>query len=191
VPLALAVAGLDYLLTRNLITAAVPLLLVAAIGFASPRAGRVGPAACAALAVISVGVYAGQEADRAYQRDNWRGAIEAIGHERGPRVVVVPSSSAPPAARVYLPRPARAAADGLAAREIDLVVIPMRRANEPLEPPKPTVLDAPEGFRLVSVKRAGTYAVTRYRAPRLQPIATGSFLGLTNGDLGRVIVVNR
>jgi hypothetical protein len=190
-PLALALIGIDYLLTRNLITAAVPLLLVAAIGFGSPRAGRLGLAAAAALALVSIGVYAGQEADGAYQRDNFRGAIEAAGNDPGPRAVVVPSRSARPAARVYLSRPSRAAGDGVRLREIDLVVIPLRRANEPLEPPDPNVPQPPPGFRLVAVKRAGTYAVTRYRSDVLQPVAIGFLLGLTNGDPSRAIVVDR
>ena len=83
VPLVLAIGGLDYLITRNLIAAAVPVLLIAAIGFATARAGRLGLGACAALVAISVGVYIGQEADRAYQRDNWRDAISKLGDEPG------------------------------------------------------------------------------------------------------------
>jgi mannosyltransferase len=191
VPLVGAVVSVDYLITRNLITAVIPLLLVAAIGFASPRAGRLGLAACAALVLISIGVYAGQEADRRYQRDNWRGAIESMTKESGPRAVVVPSAGARPAARVYLSRPAREAKEGTKLREIDLVVIPLRRPNEPLESPDPTILPAPEGFKIVGIEHGDTYAVTRYRSYGLQPVAEGSFVGLTGGDVARLIVVPR
>jgi 4-amino-4-deoxy-L-arabinose transferase-like glycosyltransferase len=191
VPLVLAAVGLDYLITRNLITAAVPLLLVAAIGFGSRRAGRLGPAACAALALVSLGVYAAQETNRAYQRDNWRGAIQALGHDGGPRLVVLSSPAARSAARVYLSRPARRPAGGVSVREIDIVAISLRRPGEPLEAPAPVVLPPAPGFRLVRVEQRRTFAVTRYRSDAPQPIDLGTLLGLTNGDLSRAIVVER
>ena len=191
IPLVLALLGLDYLITRNLIAAAVPLLLVAAIGFASPRAGRLGITAAVALAVVCVGVYAGQEASGAYQRDNWRGAVEALRKEGGPRAVIVSSPSAPPAARVYLPRPVGPPAEGIMLREIDLVVIPLRRPSEPLEPPEPRVVPPPPGFHVAEVKVRRTYAVTRFRSIAPHPVTLGALTALAEGNLERVIVVPR
>jgi hypothetical protein len=105
--------------------------------------------------------------------------------------VVVPSAGARPAARVYLSRPARDAKESTKLREIDLVVIPLRRPNEPLESPEPTVPVPPGGFKLVAAGRASGYAVTRYRSdmPRLVDISW--FDAFTSGDLARVILVPR
>jgi len=58
VPLAMAVAGADYLITRNLIAAMVPLVVLA--GVASARS-RFGPAAVGGLCAIGVIAFAGVE----------------------------------------------------------------------------------------------------------------------------------
>jgi hypothetical protein len=43
----------------------------------------------------------------------------------------------------------------------------------------------------VDVERGSTYAVTRYRSDVLQPVTLSTFGVLTDGDLGRVVVVER
>src|SRR4051794_11762208 len=59
VPVALAIAGIDYLVTRNLIAAWVPALIVVAAGLGARRAGRAGVAAAVALCAVSLAVVIG------------------------------------------------------------------------------------------------------------------------------------
>ncbi|MFL5825857.1 MAG: glycosyltransferase family 39 protein, partial [Thermoleophilaceae bacterium] len=86
VPLVMALAGADFLITRNLIAALPLLLVVVAAAFAVSRAGL---AAAAALGVISLGAVIGVDVQPRYQRDDWRAAARAIGPPGPPRAVVV------------------------------------------------------------------------------------------------------
>jgi hypothetical protein len=89
-PLVLALLGLDYLDTRNVILAWLPLATVAAAGLAGSRAGWAGIAAICAIglaATISVA------ATPLWQRDDWRGIVEELGPASTTRAVVLTPES--------------------------------------------------------------------------------------------------
>ncbi|WP_372789931.1 glycosyltransferase family 39 protein [Paraconexibacter sp.] len=102
VPVGLALAGDDYVVTRNLIAAVVPLIALLGVGFAALPA-RTGLAAAALAGVLGTGTVLAVQADPAYQREDWRAAVRALGPApAGPRAVVVVPGSGRVAAQHYL-----------------------------------------------------------------------------------------
>jgi 4-amino-4-deoxy-L-arabinose transferase-like glycosyltransferase len=156
-PIALALAGADYVITRNLITAMVPLVVLAALAAARTRAG---PPLVALLCVVGGLAFVGVELTPADQRDDWRGVASAIGPALlGPRVVVVDPSDGVPALRLYLPlsRVTPSANPYLTIREIDVIDV---ARNPPLPSPSVVVL----GFVPQPVVHTGAYTLERYVA---------------------------
>jgi len=78
IPILLALAGQDYVLTRNLLPALIPLALVAAAGIAAPRAGRVGIAvgSLLVLSLLAFSIYVNFRP--ALQREDWRSVAARI-----------------------------------------------------------------------------------------------------------------
>ena len=98
-PVLLVAFGADYVMTRNLIAAMVPLVALAAVASTRMRAG---PALVAGLCAIGVVTFAGVEGDALYQRDDWRGVAPALGPAtHGPRIVVMNPSDGVPALAIY------------------------------------------------------------------------------------------
>jgi mannosyltransferase len=77
--LALIAAGVDDLITRNLIALWVPAALVVAAGFGARWAGRLGIAGAIALCAIGVTAAVGVAADRDFQRPDWRVVARMLG----------------------------------------------------------------------------------------------------------------
>jgi 4-amino-4-deoxy-L-arabinose transferase-like glycosyltransferase len=155
VPLALAVVGTDYLITRNVMAALVPLLVVA--GAASARS-RAGPALIAGICALGIVAYAGVEGNGGYQRDDWRGVAKALGPPPagGLRVVLVnPASGALPL-ELYRPALRSLSLAGLSPFAVDVVAM---RGTHPPAVPKPfpdftATTDVTPGFTII-----------RYRSP--------------------------
>jgi mannosyltransferase len=78
VPLCLAVLGTDFINPRNLIGALVPILILVAIGFGTPRSGRAGIACGGALCAMFAVVLVATNLSAQMQRPDWRGAADAI-----------------------------------------------------------------------------------------------------------------
>ncbi|MGI8512232.1 MAG: glycosyltransferase family 39 protein, partial [Solirubrobacteraceae bacterium] len=96
IPLALAVVGVDHLLTRNAL-AALPVLLVAlGVALAARRAPRAGLALSGALAALWVAIVVGVALESRFQREDWRGATVAVGAPADHAVVVTPVSGVVP-----------------------------------------------------------------------------------------------
>jgi mannosyltransferase len=172
--LAAAVLGADFVIARNLIVALVPLIVVLAAGFA--RAGRRGAALAGALAALSLATVVAVFATPEFQRDDWRGAAEAIGPSSGDRALVVnPIAGAVPL-RLYL--------DGLepfgeAFRPVDeiaLVAVTGRRPGEEPHPPRPPNPRL-AGFEVVGREETDTFTLVRMHAVGPQRIASA---GLTS-----------
>jgi mannosyltransferase len=165
VPFLLAVAGEDYLNTRNVIAACLPFLIVIAAGFSAARraiavAGTVALAAVGIAATIVIG------ADADYQRSDFRGAAEALGRAHGPRAVVVPSLAGQIGFERYLHPLSRMPASGAAVGEIALVTPRSSKLSGPAVARPPVAPAMPRPFRLVETRYAQTYSLVRYRAPR-------------------------
>jgi mannosyltransferase len=170
VPVALALLGVDFLNTRNLLLALPPLLVVLAIGLARIEWRR-GFVLAGALALISIAVVVLVDTDARFQRDNWRGASRALGLPSAQHraIVVSPASGIIPL-QVYEPglqslnRPA-------VVSELDVVAIPANVTGGGIgTPPRPRGTPAaPPGFSLAGATYSSTYTVLRFRAER--PVA--------------------
>jgi mannosyltransferase len=173
VPVALALAGVDFLNTRNLLPALPPLLIVLAIGFAARQAWPSGTVCAASIGVIFVIVLALVDADSRFQRDDWRGAGDALGVPHQARAIVISPGSGLIALQVYQSglRPLRAPT---AVSELDVVAIPGQVTGGGIaRPPRAqTGFAVPPGFRPTGVSYASTYSVLRFDAP--QPVTVSS-----------------
>jgi mannosyltransferase len=87
-PVALALAGKDFVLDRNLIAALVPLLGVVAIGATIRRAGRLGPLLCAAAVAYSLGFWVAVTASPSLQRPDFRAVAIELGEPDAPRAMI-------------------------------------------------------------------------------------------------------
>ena len=166
----LALAGVDYLDTRNLLIAWPPLLLAVAAGLGARSAGRAGIAAAFALALVSASTVLFVVTDTSLQRDDWRGAATALedGEPAGPRAVVVTPPSAPLALRVYAPELQEMSPSQRAAvRAVDVVALPHRDRTQSSrgDPPRPDTPKAPPGFELEETRYEETFTLIRYTAP--------------------------
>jgi mannosyltransferase len=162
-PLLLAIAGVDYLDTRNLLPAWIPLMTVVAAGLLTRRAGVVGLAGLALIGLIAV---LGVATHPAWQREDWRGMAQALGRPTGPRAIIVPASGRR-ALELYLPRLSELPQEGSPVREIAIVYPVRRKAGEehPLPPPRPAT-PALAGFTLSKRRFTDSYSVVLVKAPR-------------------------
>ena len=164
VPALLAIAGTDYLNTRNLLAACVPALAVAALGFAATRAaGVVATAALCAIGVASTIIVA---ADPTYQRSNWRGAAHALGPARAPRVLAVAPFEGFVDLSVYLSGLRALPPGGAAVPEVDVVTPRNPRVGGPVVARPANPLPPAAGFRLAERRYARDYTLLRWRADR-------------------------
>ena len=177
VPLALAIAGEDYLNTRNVIAACLPFLLVIAAGYGSMHR-TIAAGGAAALAAVGIATTTVVAADADYHRSDFRGAAEALGAAHGPRAVVVPAVAGEVAFGRYLHGLVRMPFSGEAVAEIDLVTPRSSRlgGRAVARPAVPPVLPPP--FRLAQRRYAQTYTLVRYRAPRAVTVAPSALAPL-------------
>jgi mannosyltransferase len=136
-PLVLGLLGLDYLDTRNVLLAWLPLVTVACAGLVQSRAGLVGIGAVCAIGLACV---VGVAVTPLWHRDNWRGAVEELGPARTNRAVVVtPRETAVVPFLLYAPdtEPRERTAAGF--QEVALISKHGRTKNDihPPDPPRP------------------------------------------------------
>jgi hypothetical protein len=165
----LAVIGVDYFDTRNVLVAWPPLVVAIAVGFGVHRAGRVGLAGAGALAVLGASTVLFVVTDESLQRDDWRGVAAALDDDPAkPRALVVTPFTAPKPLAVYAPDLDVMPSAGASVREIDLVALPLRRRTQarPGAPPRPEDHPPPApGFQLVEMRFEETFTLLRYTAP--------------------------
>jgi hypothetical protein len=77
--LALVLAGVDELITRNVIAILVPIIVLVAAGLGARRAGPLGLAGVGVLCAIGVAAAIGVATDRNLQRPDWRGVARVLG----------------------------------------------------------------------------------------------------------------
>jgi hypothetical protein len=167
-------AGGGYLITRSLIGMFAPLLVLAGIGFASPRALRLGAALAAVTAAVWLGAVVAISAEPELQRIDTKAAIASLGPPTVDRVVLsegtylfnytIPryvTSSTPLTQHrvsvaeidVLVPHPGPSQALCLAGQTCQLYP-----AGERPGPPA-------AGFQLVSRRQIVPFTVLRWRAP--------------------------
>ena len=185
VPALLAVAGLDYVNTRNVLIAWVPALLVVAVGLAAGR--RAGTAGLAVLCAVGVAATVVVARDSTYQKADWRSASRALGPVREPRAVVVPPVAGPVGLGIY--RDGLAPLTGSApVREVDVLTPRNRRlggdgAARPPDPQAPTA-----EFELVERRYTDDFTLLRFRAPRPVPVDAQSAARAATGVFGGAAV---
>jgi 4-amino-4-deoxy-L-arabinose transferase-like glycosyltransferase len=158
---AVALAGKDYIVERNLLPALVPLASVVAVGFAVSGARRLGLACAVVLCIywLAYDVYVTHTPN--LQRPDFRDLAEQLGPPQRPRAIVTWKLAADPI-RFYLDGPSRRAYRGvLPVREIDVVSKPVVARKPPRLPP---------GFRPVERRRLERLTLIRYVSPRIQQV---------------------
>jgi len=142
VPLAFALVGEDYLVTRNVLAALVPLLVLVAAGSAALVPAQLGATVIAILAATGAGATIGVAADDHGQREDWRDAVGSLGDGPRVRAVLVRPGSGRIAAELYLGHGARTLTAPAAVDEIDVVAV-RARARDTENAPGGLLLPAP------------------------------------------------
>jgi mannosyltransferase len=169
VPIAGALGGksVDFVASRNLIAAVVPLLVVAACGLACTPATRVVVAVPAIIGLFVVVVVA---ADRSYQRPDYRDAVAALGKPRGWRVIAMNRRLADPLI-FYAEKtgPTGRMTKTVVTTELDVLSLPAlgRRHAAPIARLRPPLAT----FRLVTTWHGGS----AWRAARFRPAGPATF----------------
>jgi hypothetical protein len=165
-PLLAALAGADYLNTRNLLPALVPLLVALAVGFAASNAPRLGMTLLVALCALSLSIVIVVASDPQYQRQDWQGLAQALGTSDAPRAVVISPANGELALRYYRHDLRPMGAQGAAVKEVDVVAVAGSPdpGKAPQLPPLTGSALGVAGFGPALQARTRTYAVLRFPA---------------------------
>jgi mannosyltransferase len=158
-PILLVAFGLDYLAPRNLVAAMIPVSALIAVVVTARRAGRVGTAFAALIAVAGLAITIDVDLSPRLQRGDWRGVAKTLrrGAPVGERVITTVELGAAPL-EYYLP-PLHNLAEGTTVQvsEIDETGYSPLTASAG-SPPAP-------GFRLESRDDVNGLIVYRFVAP--------------------------
>jgi hypothetical protein len=183
IPLVLDVAGLHYLISKN-VTPALPVLLIAlAVILGAERAGIVGLAGAAVLGAFFLAITIDGAIDPALQRPDYRAAARALGAPARDQVVVTPNLGGPPLA-LYRGG-ATTMPSGWPATEL-MLVEPLPRAD--VSSVRAATPAAPPGFTFRGRVDARTYTLICFgsTAPRSAPTASLLALAGTVGASAQV-----
>ena len=169
-PLILALAGVDRLLTRYLLAALIPSAVALAIPLSARRAGAAGVLGAIALCAAALAAVATELASPAVRKIDWRGAADALGPPTRSRVVLSTGRSRPllfylTGSRRLKPR------KQVTVEEVDLIRVtppPGQGAcwsGTACNAPRSTMLTdgAPPGFTLIKHRRLDQLTVIRLR----------------------------
>jgi len=163
----LAVIGVDYFDTRNVLVAWPPLALAVAAGLGARRAAVPGLAAAGAIALIGASTVLFVATRESLQRDDWRGVAAALGKRSEARAIVVTPSSATEPFAVYAPELEVMPVAGAPVEEIDLVALPERSRTQSRADPPPRPKGHPPpvpGFELTETRFDDGFTLLRYTA---------------------------
>ena len=193
-PFVLSLAGLDYLIYKNVIAAVVPLAVCVGAGFAVPAVGRMGTAAGAGLCALSVAIVALTAGEPKYGREDWRAAAEALGPAFVERAVVVTPEAGREPLMLYLAAvdlKLTGISESVAVAEIDLLAGARRRlgaVEEAHTPRPPTPAPPAAGFSAVERVEAEKFTLVRYRAAAPLEVSLATLEGAAL-DEGTVVVI--
>jgi mannosyltransferase len=173
-PVVGAVAGYDYVITRNLIVGWVP----AGVAVAGVLAGgrRAGIVVLVGLSGLGVAVTLGVDLNARYQRDDWRGAAAAVPGATPTAMIVTPSSGRL-AIEYYLPGARPLTAAGARVDEVEVIALGAKGVGQAVEaPPLPRPLPTIAGFGAPVASSHATFTVVRYRAIAGPVVVTPSML---------------
>jgi 4-amino-4-deoxy-L-arabinose transferase-like glycosyltransferase len=191
--LLLIAAGIDDLITRNVLSLWPPIAIVVAAGLGARRAGLLGTAAAVALCATGVVAVAGVAFDRNFQRPDWRAVGRVLGAQPAPsvaqRAILVQDYRDALPLSLYLPH--LHFLRGGSARVTELDVVSIRAPRVPLcwwgaacnlSGSRMQRSYAIEGFRPVWRRRVFQFTVLHLVATRpvdLTPAMVAAALGTT------------
>ena len=179
-PVALALAGADYLSARNLVLAVVPGAVCLAAGYAASRLGLVaGGSLIVLLAAITLTV----SLDDRYGRTDWRGAAERLRPSDVERAIVVTPYMSRSLWSPYVPG-LEEPSGPVRVREIAVVGLATEGglSSGAVEPPDVPPRAPPPGFALSSVERTPTLVLVTYRAPAPTAVSETALAALRLAD---------
>ncbi|MBK5219336.1 MAG: glycosyltransferase family 39 protein [Thermoleophilia bacterium] len=161
VALALAAAGKDYVLARNMMPALVPLLVVVAIGLTLPSARRLGTVLATGLLAYSLGFCIWASFSPDLQRPDWGSVASRLGEPQAPRATVTWTLGEAPlryelSSGAFMAKPSE---------RYDWMVHEITSVSEGKVPPLPRRMLGP-GFRETAREDAGRLFIRRYRLPQ-------------------------
>jgi mannosyltransferase len=171
IPLLLAVGpgGKDFVLSRNLLPALVPLLCAVAVALAVRRAPRAGGAIAALLLAYSLGFSVWATASPDLRKPDWRAVAGRLGEPEAPRATVTWVIGLAPL-RYYLEdgatqsKPSEGAIQLKPAEGYDWLVHELNFVSLGKAPPPPARLLGPR-FRETAYERVGELYIRRYELP--------------------------
>lgn len=179
VPLVALVGGFDVVLTRNWVLLLPPLAVLAALG--AWRLGRRAVLAVLAVAVVQLAVVIVVAVNPSYQRDDWRGALEAaVADVAGDRPELLSIAHYQPIAGTFYEPRLRFIDPGVPVRVRSVALID--RPAEAGDDAPPAVAAPPPpaaGMQLVRAKRNGQYRIFVWRSDRpvtVYPVAIRDML---------------
>ncbi len=186
-PALLAVThALDIFNGRNVMATWAPWAVLLASGLGCARSGRVGALLGAGLCAISLLVIYGVDTTPGYQRENWRGVVQALGSPRTSRVLVMSKNSSLPLS-IYIPTLRGLGTPSVATRELDFLALSTERTGRsPLPAVVPT--SPPPGFRLAGVRRAESFAISRFVATSATPVSAPTLRRMSGEPKAEVIL---
>lgn len=169
VALVLALLGGDYYLSRYLLAAWLPLMLVVAVGMGARRSGMAGIGLAAALCALSLFVVLSVNERPELQRDDWRGIARTLGPAPpGARAIVVSPINGSIPLRLYMPRLSKLVSAKVS--EIDAVAVAERKPGETRHAPSIRKVPPPPDFHEIGRHIGPTFTVVRYQADIPLPI---------------------
>jgi mannosyltransferase len=214
VPVAFTVVGPDYVITKNMIAALIPLVIAAAavldraVSHTSDRLPRLAVVSVGAICGVYIAMIVMVDRNAAYQRGDWRGAAAAAADTGERRVIVVAPdfggwfSRIP--LRVYLPqarsidrgyvqplvgfRRALKWSEATAPRTVatqEIVQITMGNSQ-----PYALIAHLPRGFRRVDERSAPGYAIVRYRSSTPISVAPGRLVNRGAGSIPAAVLLS-
>jgi hypothetical protein len=169
VPVLLALVGADYVITRNVMVALVPIVV---LGGVTATRSRAGPALVAGLCAVGIVAFIGIETNTLYQRDDWRGVARALGPSAaGGRAVVLDPASGTLPLELYTGLVVQPPMQPLTTREIDVIDL---RHNLPRMRTPPYV----PGFVTCQLLRTPEFVLVRYCATTPVNVSYGQLVGL-------------
>lgn len=176
-PIALALAGSDYLTARNVVLAIVPAAVCVAAGYA---VSRLGLAAACLLAALLLAITLIVSLDQRYGRTDWRGAAQQLQPTSVERAIVVTPYMSRALWSPYLPELEEPQGDAVTVREIAVVGLATEGGFSAgrVRPPDVAAPPPPPGFTLASTEWAPTFTLFRYRAPRPSVVSTSALAAL-------------
>jgi hypothetical protein len=155
IPLVIDLAGFHYLISKNVMSAMVVLLIGVAMILGARRAPYVGLLGAAVAAAFFLALTIDDVIDPALQRPDYRAAAKALGPPRRDQIVVTPNLGGAPMA-LYRPGSEPIPAGGWPATQI-VLALPLPRAD--VTSRRPATPAPPPGFTFEGRKDARTFTL--------------------------------